>query len=85
MFGQGKSGHPFVQRTALERNGHSKAIVFFALQSNQDRIFGSFLELNGQTLVIYNFSYFPNGQTSVLHQSILFFIPPILQTSDFGR
>ena len=39
-----------------------------------------FLELTGQTSVIYDFSYFPNGQTSILHLSILFFTPPMLQT-----
>ena len=56
---------------------------FFQMK-NKYRVY-VFLELTGQTSVIYIFSYFPIGQTSVLHLSILFFTPPMLQTSDFGR
>ena len=57
-----------------------------------------FLELTGQTLVLYNFSYFPNEEhlldlcffginwTNLSPTSVdLIFTPPMLQTSDIGR
>ena len=60
-----------------------RKIIFPFLQMKNKYQVYVFLELTGQFSVLNNFSYFPNGQTSVLYLSILFLMPPMLQISVF--